>query len=167
MNKSIIIPHIDEFPELNGKKIKFKFKGNSSKTYIYAGAFAGLVEHTFMYPVDTVKTRMQALRQPNYLGISNAFQSIIKSEGILGLYSGLSAVLVGAIPSHALSFMTYEFMKKKLTDEDEDHHRPSNFTAAISGASATIVHDFVSTPLDVIKQSNIFIYLFSFRNASS
>jgi solute carrier family 25 (mitochondrial iron transporter), member 28/37 len=99
---------------------------------------------------------MQALRQPNYLGVSNAFQSIIKSEGILGLYSGLSAVLVGAIPSHALSFMTYEFMKKKLTLDDEDHHRPSNFTAAISGASATIVHDFVSTPLDVIKQSNSF-----------
>lgn len=29
-----------------------------------AGAIAGITEHTAMYPVDTIKTRMQALSHP-------------------------------------------------------------------------------------------------------
>jgi len=29
-----------------------------------AGSVAGIVEHTAMYPVDTIKTRMQALSHP-------------------------------------------------------------------------------------------------------
>ena len=114
-----------------------------------------------MFPVDTIKTRMQALRQPTYLGISNAFKSIIKTEGFVGLYSGLSAVLLGAIPSHALSFFSYEYMKKKLSnDHEHHHHRPSHFTAGVAGATATIVHDFISTPLDVLKQSKNFFFFF-------
>ena len=29
-----------------------------------AGAAAGTMEHTAMFPIDTIKTRMQALSQP-------------------------------------------------------------------------------------------------------
>ena len=29
-----------------------------------AGAVAGILEHTLMFPVDTIKTRMQALAHP-------------------------------------------------------------------------------------------------------
>lgn len=34
------------------------------KQHMIAGSVAGVVEHTAMYPVDTVKTRMQALSHP-------------------------------------------------------------------------------------------------------
>ena len=32
--------------------------------HMLAGATAGMAEHTAMYPVDTIKTRMQALAHP-------------------------------------------------------------------------------------------------------
>jgi solute carrier family 25 iron transporter 28/37 len=32
--------------------------------HMAAGAVAGMVEHIAMYPVDTIKTRMQALSHP-------------------------------------------------------------------------------------------------------
>jgi solute carrier family 25 iron transporter 28/37 len=32
--------------------------------HMLAGAVAGITEHTAMYPVDTIKTRMQALSHP-------------------------------------------------------------------------------------------------------
>jgi hypothetical protein len=35
-----------------------------SLQHMVAGAVAGITEHTAMYPVDTIKTRMQALSHP-------------------------------------------------------------------------------------------------------
>lgn len=56
------------------------------KTFI-AGASAGLVVDTSLYPVDTIKARLQ----------SEA--GFIKSGGFSNLYRGLPPVLVGSIPN--------------------------------------------------------------------
>jgi hypothetical protein len=45
-------------------------------------------EHVFMYPADTVKTRMQAdagRRQPQYRGVFHAMGTILRTEGLTGL----------------------------------------------------------------------------------
>lgn len=64
--------------------------------YMLAGAVAGVAEHVAMYPVDTVKTRMQALAHPGQhlhgAPLHLALSSIIKREGFLRLYRGISAV---------------------------------------------------------------------------
>ncbi|CAL9214000.1 unnamed protein product [Arabidopsis halleri] len=58
-----------------------------------AGSIAGSVERMAMFPVDTVKTHMQALRpcplKP--VGIRQAFRSIIQKEGPSALYRGIWA----------------------------------------------------------------------------
>ncbi|KAL9641569.1 hypothetical protein ABK040_013489 [Willaertia magna] len=141
--------------------------------HMIAGALAGLGEHTVMYPVDTIKSRVQALNQ-------GLIQSIKNIGSLRNFYSGLSIVLYGAIPSHALYFATYEAFKvllqsrefsqqiqkqlkftqkDKINDNNKGKEVITDFylntsmsTSAISGIMATIAHDTVGTPCDVIKQ---------------
>jgi solute carrier family 25 iron transporter 28/37 len=117
-----------------------------------AGAAAGVMEHVCMYPVDTIKTRLQEVRKPGnpgYRNVIDAFQHIRQHEGFLRLYRGITAVVLGAIPSHAVHFATYEYFKKKLGGDKEGFHPVLN---GIAGGIATMAHDAVVTPLDVIKQ---------------
>ncbi|XP_053946226.1 mitoferrin [Anastrepha ludens] len=114
-----------------------------------AGAIAGVLEHCVMYPLDSVKTRMQSLSPvtSNY-DISTTFKNMIKKEGIMRPIRGVSAVVAGAGPAHALYFGSYEMMKELLTKVTTNNH--VNYMA--SGAVATLIHDAVSNPTDVIKQ---------------
>ena len=41
-------------------------------------------------------------------GVWRALRNIVKNEGAGGLFRGVSAVVFGAIPGHALHFMVYE-----------------------------------------------------------
>uniref|UniRef100_A0A3P9C5T4 Mitoferrin-1 n=1 Tax=Maylandia zebra TaxID=106582 RepID=A0A3P9C5T4_9CICH len=76
----------------------------SVTTHMTAGAVAGILEHTVMYPVDSVKTRMQSL-QPD----PNAQYKSVPLRG-------LNITMIGAGPAHALYFACYERMKRSLSD---------------------------------------------------
>ncbi|KKK21746.1 RNA-splicing protein [Aspergillus ochraceoroseus] len=118
-----------------------------------AGAFAGIAEHSVMYPVDLLKTRMQILHPTTgglYTGLTNAVSTIYRIEGWRTLWKGVSSVIVGAGPAHAVYFGTYEFVKDMAGGNADDGHHP--LAAAMSGASATIASDALMNPFDVIKQ---------------
>ena len=114
-----------------------------------AGAFAGILEHTVMYPVDALKTRMQATSLKNTQGIFNSIYRISLQEGWLSLWRGTSSVILGAGPAHAVYFGTYEYVKKILM-KDQEGHQPLRI--GIAGASATITSEALMNPFDVIKQ---------------
>lgn len=154
-----ILTHIEELPA----GVHF-----STVQSMIAGGVAGLIEHSFMFPVDTVKTRMQAvITTPQGSGMTavlSEMRGMVRGEGYGRLYRGLSAVLVGAIPSHALYFATYEGMKNLFVkphhhhhhhhddDDHEDYVAPNMFVTGLAGFMATCAHDGISTPIDVIKQ---------------
>jgi hypothetical protein len=64
--------------------------------HMLAGGVAGIAEHIAMYPVDTVKTRMQALAHPGQrlhgVPLHQAISAIIKREGLWRMYRGVGAV---------------------------------------------------------------------------
>jgi len=127
-------------------------EGMDTGKAMIAGAAAGVMEHICMFPVDTIKTRLQAIRKPGgprYGSVVDAFVQIKRTEGFLRLYRGITAVVMGAIPSHAVYFGTYELFKRKLGANIEGYHP---LTSGIAGGVATMAHDAVVTPLDVIKQ---------------
>lgn len=68
--------------------------------YMFAGATAGIAEHVAMFPVDTVKTRMQALAHPGQrlhgVPLHEAVAAIVHREGFLSLYRGIGAVALSA-----------------------------------------------------------------------
>ncbi|KAM1653410.1 hypothetical protein ACFX15_005623 [Malus domestica] len=118
--------------------------------FMIAGSIAGMVEHMAMFPVDTVKTHMQALGSCpiKTVGLRQALRSILKSEGPAGLYRGIGAMGLGAGPAHAVYFSVYEMSKKFFSGG-----KPNNPAAhAISGVFATVASDAVFTPMDMVKQ---------------
>ncbi|KAI0792124.1 mitochondrial carrier [Abortiporus biennis] len=118
-----------------------------------AGALAGISEHAVMFPVDSIKTRMQVFATSPaavYTGIGNAFTRISSTEGMRALWRGVSSVIMGAGPAHAVHFGAYEFVKE-LAGGNEDGKNQWVATS-LAGASATIASDALMNPFDVIKQ---------------
>ncbi|KAL8509246.1 hypothetical protein ACS0TY_016441 [Phlomoides rotata] len=120
--------------------------------YMIAGSIAGSIEHMAMFPVDTLKTRMQAITSSStkisQITLRQSLGSILKLEGLSGLYCGIGAMGLGAGPAHAVYFSVYEASKKFLSSGN-----PNNSAAhAASGVLATVASDAVFTPMDVVKQ---------------
>ncbi|EDL35948.1 mCG127635, isoform CRA_b, partial [Mus musculus] len=91
----------------------------SVSTHMTAGAMAGILEHSIMYPVDSVKTRMQSLNpdpKARYTSIYGALKRIMHTEGFWRPLRGLNVMMMGAGPAHAMYFACYENMKRTLND---------------------------------------------------
>ncbi|XP_057984020.1 uncharacterized protein LOC131168536 [Malania oleifera] len=143
--------HLSQSPELRPKQSQSTHNGLLFWQFMIAGSIAGCVEHMAMFPVDTLKTRMQALGAscpPQPAGLRQAVSSILKLEGPAGLYRGIAAMALGAGPAHAVYFSVYEFCKSALSAGNS-----SNSAAhAASGVFATVASDAVFTPMDMVKQ---------------
>ncbi|XP_076460566.1 mitoferrin-2-like isoform X2 [Babylonia areolata] len=120
-------------------------------THMFAGAAAGVLEHSVMYPVDCVKTRMQALvpdPKADYRSLMDAANKIVRYEGLRNTMRGFSAMVTGAGPAHAMYFACYEEVKKKLSGGQQGNHLANG----VAGCAATLLHDAVMNPADVVKQ---------------
>eukprot|EP00037_Helgoeca_nana_P019841 m.194836 g.194836 ORF g.194836 m.194836 type:complete len:307 (-) comp25024_c0_seq1:1180-2100(-) len=118
-----------------------------------AGSIAGICEHTVMFPVDTVKTRLHRL-QPGaaaaYRGTVDALRTIARIESPQALFRGISVVAIGAGPAHAIYFSSYEQAKKMLNISDTAADNP--MATAAAGVVATMCHEATMNPIEVIKQ---------------
>lgn len=117
--------------------------------FMVAGSIAGSVEHMAMFPIDTLKTRMQVLASGSGGSVGQALRSVVKVEGALGLYRGIGAMGLGAGPAHAVYFSVYERCKSLLGGNLPGHHPLAH---AVAGVAATVASDAVFTPMDVVKQ---------------
>ncbi len=66
---------------------------------LLAGGFAGTTVDLSLYPIDTLKTRLQS---------SAGFYP---SGGFRGIYAGVASAIVGSAPGAALFFVSYESIK--------------------------------------------------------
>ncbi|KAF5398122.1 Mitochondrial iron transporter 1 [Paragonimus heterotremus] len=122
------------------------------RDHMLAGAFAGIMEHIIMYPVDCVKTRMQCLRPAHHVHYSNVISGVyrlIRTEGIRGSLRGIGIMVGGAGPAHAAYFGCYEHIKKAL---ENSQLKSTHLAPLAGGACATLLHDAVMTPADAVKQ---------------
>lgn len=83
------------------------------------GALAGSISQTLTYPFDVLRRKMQVAGMKSdhlnpgvrYNGALHAMTSILRTEGVKGLYKGLWPNLLKVAPSIATSFFTYELVK--------------------------------------------------------
>lgn len=78
-----------------------------------AGGIAGMITNCVLFPLDTVKTVRQA-NPKAYAGVLPTINSILRTKGFSGLYTGVSPALVGSALSSALYFGMYELMRRRL-----------------------------------------------------
>ncbi|XP_010261039.1 PREDICTED: S-adenosylmethionine carrier 1, chloroplastic/mitochondrial isoform X2 [Nelumbo nucifera] len=104
---------------------------------VIAGGTAGVIVETALYPIDTIKTRLQAAR--------GGGEILLK-----GLYSGLAGNLAGVLPASALFVGVYEPTKQKLLRSfPENLSAIAHLTAgAIGGVAASLIR----VPTEVVKQ---------------
>ncbi|XP_042222036.1 mitoferrin-1-like isoform X2 [Homarus americanus] len=98
------------------------------------------------------KTRMQSLApspEAAYRSIREGLTKMVSSEGLLRPMGGVNAVIIGAGPAHAFYFSTYEGIKATFGSNNAFQNHIVN---AGAGCGATLLHDAIMVPADVIKQ---------------
>lgn len=80
-----------------------------------AGAGGGLVASIATCPLDVVKTKLQAQRavpgQEGYQGSLTTVKTILRNNGVRGLYRGLGPTILGYLPTWAIYFAVYDGIK--------------------------------------------------------
>ena len=79
------------------------------------GAFSGAVSATIVYPVNLLRTRLQAqgtvLHPATYTGFMDVARKTISGEGVKGLYKGVTPNLLKVAPAVSISYIVYENSK--------------------------------------------------------
>ncbi|KAL1964826.1 hypothetical protein VTN77DRAFT_6328 [Rasamsonia byssochlamydoides] len=83
-----------------------------------AGVVASVLAKTGVFPLDLVRKRLQVqgptrsryvhTNIPEYHGVLRTIVTILKTQGVRGLYRGLTVSLVKAAPASAVTMWTYE-----------------------------------------------------------
>ncbi|XP_015844716.1 mitochondrial S-adenosylmethionine carrier protein isoform X3 [Peromyscus maniculatus bairdii] len=101
---------------------------------LVAGGVAGASVDLILFPLDTIKTRLQSP------------QGFNKAGGFRGIYAGVPSIAVGSFPNAAMFFLTYEYVKCLLHADSAPHVRPVKHMLAAS-AGEVIPFSLVQFPL--------------------
>ncbi|KAI4246721.1 MAG: hypothetical protein L6R40_001750 [Gallowayella cf. fulva] len=118
---------------------------------LVAGALAGTTVDLSLYPIDTLKTRLQS---------SAGFYP---SGGFRGIYAGVGSAVIGSAPGAALFFVTYEGLKSQLRSIREGAPGDGGPSRTGKGWSEPVEHMIaasagevaacaVRVPTEVVKQ---------------
>lgn len=120
-------------------------KLNSGEQFL-AGFGAGVLEAIFaVTPIETVKTKAIQTNSPFLTGV----KTIIKTEGMAGLYQGVWATIAKQGSNQGLRFMWFNKYKSILSD---DGARPlTDLENLFGGMSAGCFSTLGNNPFDVVK----------------
>lgn len=90
----------------------------SNPTVLAMGAFSGCIGASLVYPVNLLRTRLQAQGTPahpyTYSGFMDVYYKTVARDGYRGLWRGLAPNLAKVGPAVSISYLIYENMKSIL-----------------------------------------------------
>ncbi|KAG9248688.1 s-adenosylmethionine mitochondrial carrier protein-like protein [Calycina marina] len=117
---------------------------------LLSGALAGTTVDLSLYPLDTLKTRLQS---------SSGF---LASGGFTGIYRGVGSAIVGSAPGAALFFCTYEstksflYKRRKAQEVSGGQGELGEWTSPVEHMAAASLGEVaacaVRVPTEVVKQ---------------
>ena len=108
-----------------------------------AGATAGCSVEAALYPIDTIKTRLQAMRS------GGGMAALLRAGGGKALYAGIWGNLLGVAPASAIFMAVYEPVKQAVTaavSPDQSFLGP-----LAAGVAAGLASSIVRVPTEVVK----------------
>jgi solute carrier family 25 (mitochondrial thiamine pyrophosphate transporter), member 19 len=133
------------------RHIKF-FEEHSDIRHIVGGGVAGAFGMSIATPFDVVRTRFIAQDHgQGYKSLLEAFTSIIKKEGLKGLFRGLVPGVTAIAPNAAIQFGTYNFILERYSAYMKQDH-PSRHVILLAGTFSGIIAKSCIYPLDLTKK---------------
>ncbi|XP_043791500.1 mitochondrial 2-oxoglutarate/malate carrier protein [Apis laboriosa] len=115
---------------------------STSINFLFGGT-AGMAATCVVQPLDLIKNRMQL--SGIKISTINIISSILKNEGILAFYSGLSAGLLRQASYTTTRLGTFEWLSELISKD----RQPNFLMKLLIGSSAGCVGAFVGTPAEV------------------
>lgn len=116
---------------------------------LLAGALAGLTVDFSLYPLDTIKTRLQS----NLSSINHG--SILPRHTALGtlrsIYAGLPSAMLGSMPSAASFFVVYDTLKRRMITPTTSPTTQS-YVHMLASSLGEVAACAIRVPTEVVKQ---------------
>lgn len=113
-------------------------KETSFVVALLSGGCAGTSVDVALYPIDTIKTRLQAP------------QGFLKAGGFKGVYRGLGSAALGSAPGAALFFSTYETSKNIIGKMVDPKYESGVYM--VSSSFGEVAACLVRVPTENVKQ---------------
>uniref|UniRef100_A0A8C5FT46 Mitochondrial S-adenosylmethionine carrier protein n=1 Tax=Gadus morhua TaxID=8049 RepID=A0A8C5FT46_GADMO len=104
-----------------------------------AGGCAGMCVDLALFPLDTMKTRLQSQ------------QGFYKAGGFRGIYAGVPSAAIGSFPNAAAFFVTYD-CTKSLLGRGQDAARMAPVNHMLAASLGEVVACLIRVPTEVVKQ---------------
>ncbi|KAK4872999.1 hypothetical protein RN001_015028 [Aquatica leii] len=138
------------------EQIKRCIKGDAEKTLgmyerFCAGALAGGISQTMIYPLEVLKTRLALRKTGQYRSILDAATKIYSNEGIMSFYRGYIPNILGIIPYAGIDLAVYETLKKKYLKTHPQNEQPGFWLLLACGSCSSTLGQMCSYPLALVR----------------
>ena len=141
-------------PKSDAKSNPWKF----ALTNIISGGLAGGTSLLVVYPLDFARTRLGAdlgkgASERQFNGIFDVLKKVSKSDGVKGLYRGMTVSVIGVIPYRAAYFGLFDTGKRYLPMVNENILVKFIFAQTVTSFSGLISYPFDTVRRRMMMQS--------------
>lgn len=113
--------------------------GGTFRLALASGAAAGFTVDAILFPLDTLKTRLQLATAPKSA-----------AQLVSGLYAGFGPAVLASAPAAAAFFGAYDFAKRVLTERLPERYTP--LCHMLAAGVGDVAGSTVRAPFEVVKQ---------------
>ncbi|KAG1833110.1 peroxisomal membrane protein PMP47B [Suillus variegatus] len=126
---------------------------SDSAIHSLAGAAGGIVAMSATYPLIVLSTRAAVNVKNDSKNVVQHFLEIVKREGVVGLYSGLSPSLLGIAVTNGVYYYFYERSRGIILNSRQGSKALNMLESMLAGVVAGSATTIISNPIWVIQTS--------------